>query len=113
MPWRRHSSVSTSVLPRCGPHHHWTHSSSTELAVGFATGSRHSAQRACCATTMSRWSSSRSHLMRLPDPVAYQLAVQHPSTAFTDADLRAATVTTNRLGLPKVVAGNFALTYQL
>ena len=51
--------------------------------------------------------------MRLPDPVAYQLAVQHPSTAFTDADLRAATVTTNRLGLPKVVAGNFALTYQL
>jgi WD40 repeat protein len=51
--------------------------------------------------------------MRLPDLVAYQTAVQHPATAFADADLRAATVTTNRLGLPRVAAGNFALTYQL
>ena len=51
--------------------------------------------------------------MRLPDLVAYQAAVQHPGTAFGDADLRAATVTTTRLGLPRVAAGNFALTYQL
>ena len=51
--------------------------------------------------------------MRLPDLVAYQVAVQHPGTAFGDADLRAATVTTTRLGLPRVAAGNFALTYQL
>ena len=51
--------------------------------------------------------------MRLPDLVAYQAAVQHPNTAFADADLRAATVTTTRLGLPRVAAGNFALTYQL
>src|SRR5919202_71553 len=51
--------------------------------------------------------------MRLPDLVAYQAAVQHPDTAFGDADLRAATVTTTRLGLPRVAAGNFALTYQL
>src|SRR5918911_1765712 len=51
--------------------------------------------------------------MRLPDLVAYQAAVQHPETAFGDADLRAATITSNRLGLPRVAAGNFALTYQL
>jgi WD domain, G-beta repeat len=51
--------------------------------------------------------------MRLPDLVAYQSAVQHPETAFGDADLRAATVSTTRLGLPRVAAGNFALTYQL
>jgi hypothetical protein len=50
---------------------------------------------------------------RLPDLAAYQTAIQHPTTAFADSDLRAATVTTNRLGLPKVAAGNFALTYQL
>src|SRR5215469_5225942 len=51
--------------------------------------------------------------MRLPDLVAYHAAVQHPSTAFSDADLRKAAVSTNRLGLPRVAAGNFALTYQL
>ncbi len=51
--------------------------------------------------------------MRLPDLVAYQAAVQHPSTAFMDPQLRAATVATSRLGLPRAVAGNFAVTYQL
>jgi len=51
--------------------------------------------------------------MRLPDLVAYQAAVQHPSTAFADPQLRAASVTTGRLGLPRAVAGNFAVTYQL
>ncbi|HLZ28079.1 MAG TPA: hypothetical protein VKV73_12245 [Chloroflexota bacterium] len=51
--------------------------------------------------------------MRLPDLVAYQAAVQHPSTAFADPELRAASVTTGRLGLPRAVAGNFAVTYQL
>ena len=51
--------------------------------------------------------------MRLPDLVAYQAAVQHPSTAFADPQLRAATVTTGNLGLPRAVAGNFAVTYQL
>jgi WD40 repeat protein len=51
--------------------------------------------------------------MRLPDLVAYQAAVQHPATAFADTDLRAATVATDRLGLPRAVAGNFAVTYQL
>ncbi|HEY1295730.1 MAG TPA: phosphotransferase [Chloroflexota bacterium] len=51
--------------------------------------------------------------MRLPDLVAYQAAIQHPSTAFADPHLRAASVTTGRLGLPRAVAGNFAVTYQL
>ena len=51
--------------------------------------------------------------MRLPDLVAYQAAVQHPSTAFADPQLRAATATTGQLGLPRAVAGNFAVTYQL
>jgi hypothetical protein len=51
--------------------------------------------------------------MRLPDLVAYQAAVQHPSTAFADPQLRAASVTTGNLGLPRAVAGNFAVTYQL
>src|SRR5579864_4721702 len=51
--------------------------------------------------------------MRLPDLVAYQAAVQHPSTAFSDPQLRAAAVTNGPLGLPRAVAGNFAVTYQL
>lgn len=51
--------------------------------------------------------------MRLPDLVAYQAAVQHPATAFADQELRASTVTTGTLGLPRAVAGNFAVTYQL
>jgi WD40 repeat protein len=51
--------------------------------------------------------------MRLPDLVAYQAAVQHPSTAFADPQLRAASVVTGSLGLPRAVAGNFAVTYQL
>ncbi|HEY2593149.1 MAG TPA: hypothetical protein VGK33_04545, partial [Chloroflexota bacterium] len=51
--------------------------------------------------------------MRLPDLVAYQAAVQHPSTAFADPQLRTASVATGSLGLPRAVAGNFAVTYQL
>jgi hypothetical protein len=51
--------------------------------------------------------------MRLPDLVGYQTAVQHPATAFADPELRASTVATGRLGLPRAVAGNFAVTYQL
>jgi PQQ-like domain/WD domain, G-beta repeat len=52
-------------------------------------------------------------LVRLPDLSAYQAAVQNPSTAFADPELRAATVTSGRLGLPRAVAGNFAVTFQL
>ena len=51
--------------------------------------------------------------MRLPDLVAYQAAVQHPATAFSDPELQRASVATGRLGLPRAVAGNFAVTYQL
>jgi hypothetical protein len=51
--------------------------------------------------------------MRLPDLVAYQAAVQHPATAFSDPHLRAASVATGQLGLPRAVSGNFAVTYQL
>ena len=51
--------------------------------------------------------------MRLPDLVGYQTAVQHPATAFADPELRASSVATGRLGLPRAVAGNFAVTYQL
>jgi WD40 repeat protein len=51
--------------------------------------------------------------MRLPDPVAYHAALQHPETAFADPELRTAKVTTGALGLPRAVAGNFAVTYQL
>src|SRR5262249_18360209 len=50
--------------------------------------------------------------MRLPDLVAYQAAVQHPSTAFADAELRSGAVAAGRFGLPRAVAGNFAVTYQ-
>ena len=51
--------------------------------------------------------------MRLPDLVAYQAAVQHPATAFSDPALKAASVVTGRLGLPRAVSGNFAVTYEL
>src|SRR3954453_19682498 len=51
--------------------------------------------------------------MRLPDLVGYQTAVQHPATAFGDAELRSGTVTAGRFGLPRAVAGNFAVTYQV
>jgi hypothetical protein len=51
--------------------------------------------------------------MRLPDLVAYQAAVQHPATAFSDPHLRTATVAIGQLGLPRAVSGNFAVTYQL
>src|SRR5579864_749730 len=51
--------------------------------------------------------------MRLPDLVAYQAAVQHPSTAFSDPSLKTAMVVTGRLGLPRAVTGNFAVTYEL
>ena len=39
--------------------------------------------------------------------------MQNPTTAFADPELRGATVTSGRLGLPRAVAGNFAVTYQL
>ncbi|MGE0539964.1 MAG: hypothetical protein AB7R89_07275 [Dehalococcoidia bacterium] len=51
--------------------------------------------------------------MPLPRLGQYQLALQHPATAFADPDLRAATVETTPMGLPRVISGGFALTYHL
>src|SRR5260370_36417514 len=62
---------------------------------------------------MFRLSLYTSLMPRFPEPVAYQGSVPHPATGVAGAGPRTATVTTNRLGLPRVAAGNFALTYQL
>src|SRR5579859_6315870 len=94
---------------------HWRRWTSTAPPPASGPGFAARAVRAACATTMSRcsgWTSTRI-TVRLPDLVAYQAAVQHPTTAFSDPELRAASVTTGRLGLPRAVAGNFAVTYQL
>ena len=51
--------------------------------------------------------------MALPRLGQYQLALQHPGTAFADPELKAATVETTPMGLPRVISGGFALTYHL
>ena len=51
--------------------------------------------------------------MALPRLGQYQLALQHPATAFDDAELKVATVETTPMGLPRVISGGFALTYHL
>jgi hypothetical protein len=51
--------------------------------------------------------------MALPRLGQYQLALQHPATAFADPELRSATVETTPMGLPRVISGGFALTYHL
>ena len=49
--------------------------------------------------------------MPYPQIVEYQEAVQHPSQAFIDPELKQGTVAENSLGLPLVMSGGFALTY--
>lgn len=49
--------------------------------------------------------------MPLPRGDEYQIAVQNPKTAFNDSELRACTVETTPLGLPKPYAGGFTTTY--
>src|SRR5258708_16421702 len=49
--------------------------------------------------------------MPYPQIVEYHEAVQHPSQAFTDPELKQGTVAENNLGLPLVMSGGFALTY--
>ena len=51
--------------------------------------------------------------MALPRLGQYQTALQHPETAFRDPELKAATIETTPLGLPRVISGGFALTYHL
>ena len=48
----------------------------------------------------------------LPDLIQYQLAVQNPRSAFADPELQTGTIRTDPLGMPRVVSGGFALTYQ-
>jgi hypothetical protein len=49
----------------------------------------------------------------LPSLSEYQAALQHPDTAFVDPALRRGSIVTDPLGMPKVVSGGFALTYQV
>jgi len=51
--------------------------------------------------------------MTLPRLGQYQLALQHPVTAFADLELKRAVVECTPLGLPRVISGGFALTYHL
>ena len=43
----------------------------------------------------------------------YQQAIQNPSVRFTDPILKNCTVEKDLMGLPRVLSGNFALTYRL
>src|SRR5215831_4034436 len=49
--------------------------------------------------------------MAYPQIVEYHEAVQHPSQAFIDPELKQGSVAENNLGLPLVMSGGFALTY--
>ena len=49
--------------------------------------------------------------MPYPTPTEYCEALQHPSTALVDLELKQGTVSTTRLGLPKPICGNFAVAY--
>src|SRR5204862_7809219 len=49
--------------------------------------------------------------MSYPQIVEYHEAVQHPSQAFIDPDVKQGAVAENNLGLPLVMSGGFALTY--
>lgn len=48
-----------------------------------------------------------------PGAVEYQEALQHPQAVFAHPELKHATVATNKLGLPRVAAGAFAVVYEL
>lgn len=51
--------------------------------------------------------------MAWPGMVEYSAAVQSQRTSFPSPELQSAKVVTNKLGLPKVAAGAFAIVYQL
>lgn len=50
-------------------------------------------------------------MSKYPTMDQYNDAVQHPMTAFSDADLKASKIKTNAMGLPFALGGGFALTY--
>ena len=43
----------------------------------------------------------------------YSVAIQNPRNCFTDPELAGGRASTNRLGLPSVASGNFAVVYQI
>src|SRR5229473_2220506 len=51
--------------------------------------------------------------MPYPPMIEYQGAVQNPPQSFIDPELRQGFVRSNNLGLPIVMSGGFALTYEL
>lgn len=51
--------------------------------------------------------------MNWPNPNDYQEAIQNPHICFQDPDLKAGTVACTALGLPRVMAGNFAAVYEI
>lgn len=51
--------------------------------------------------------------MILPRGDEYNVAVQNPKIAFTDADLKSSSVEETPLGLPKPYSGGFTITYKL
>src|SRR5690242_2765352 len=51
--------------------------------------------------------------MTWPTTQEYSTAIQNPASAFEDPELRAGRVETDRLGLPRPRAGNFAVVYKI
>ncbi|HLK57928.1 MAG TPA: SUMF1/EgtB/PvdO family nonheme iron enzyme [Chthonomonadaceae bacterium] len=51
--------------------------------------------------------------MPWPTPDAYHEAVQNPHSCFFDPELKAGSVATNAMGLPRVVSGQFASVYEV
>ena len=51
--------------------------------------------------------------MAWPTPQEYNEAIQNPSTAFIDPELRAGLPVLTPLGLPRPITGNFASVYQM
>lgn len=51
--------------------------------------------------------------MKWPTHTDYQDAIQNPLSCFQEPDLKAGTITSDMLGLPKVMSGNFASVYEL
>ena len=49
----------------------------------------------------------------MPTATDYAEAVQNPSVAFRDPELKAGQVTTNALGLPQARTGNFAAVFEV
>lgn len=51
--------------------------------------------------------------MNWPSHTDYQDAIQSPQLCFQEAELKAATIATDMLGMPRVMSGNFASVYEL